>query len=441
MPPDKGLRPGLALVTILKGMIGAGILALPQVFGKVRLALAVPGYLVVTAVCAFSVWRLIQCKAMLRGSEKEVLVGCRDQSDYEDASSLSEGEPSSRARREDDFGLGPLAQVGHRTLGPGGVVLAGLGVVVSQLGFCVAYVGVAVETLRGPHLLGPRVSPLLLRLALGLVLGALCLIRRLEHIAKLSGLALFVYCYLLWALVWHGSHALLSADEPPAPSVWTPVDWHGMGVWFGTAIFAQEAIVISQYVYDEMQLENPRDFLPVLVGSFSICGGVSAFVGGFGYFCYGDEIADVFYLNFPAGSIDVALAEGVLCVVLLASFVLQLYPVVSFAEAMASRLKEAGQSGSSSGSDTAVVQWAPAVAVRWGLVLLVSLAAAGIPNLSCVSGYSGSFAMSLIGFFLPPLCHIKAHRCELSPLDWAGNLLLLSAGCAAVVFGVLTTSC
>jgi len=116
--------------------------------------------------------------------------------------------------------------------------------------------------------------------------------------------------------------------------------------------------------------------------------------------------------------------------------------VVSFAEAVAERLLQHSDSSESSGlSDAPPLRGPSGLVLRWGLVVLVILTAAIVPNLSCVTGYSGSFAISAIGFFLPALCHIKAHNFQLSLLDWAGNALLLLAGCAAVVFGVLETSC
>merc|ERR1719235_538848 len=79
-----------------------------------------------------------------------------------------------------------------------------------------------------------------------------------------------------------------------------------------------------------MQLPRPQDFIPVLVSSSCCSTLMSVFVGFFGALCYGGDIKNVFYLNFPKDGMDVKIAEVVLCIVLLITFALQLYPVNGF---------------------------------------------------------------------------------------------------------------
>merc|ERR1712176_1675021 len=69
--------------------------------------------------------------------------------------------------------------------------------------------------------------------------------------------------------------------------------------------------------------------------SFGFCAVLCAFVGAYGYICYGPSVADVFYLSLPKDSVDITIAEIVLSLVLLISFVLQMFPVTSFASAVA----------------------------------------------------------------------------------------------------------
>jgi amino acid permease len=423
---DVALSAPLAVLATIKGMIGAGILSLPYVFNQTGLIFAVPGFLIVSALCAFSVWRMIECKRLLL-SPGYAHIGAQQDSGV--VESLEE------PPKADDHGLGVSALVGS-ALGPAGVILAGTGVLVTQCGAGIAYIDVVTETLGGSRLLGSYMSAFQIRIGIGIFLGVLAIFRDLGSIAKLSGLALFVYAYLLVALVWRGSEHLSDGSSYDAG-----VNLNSFGLWFGTTIFAQEAIILITYIYEDMRLSEPKRFIPVLVWSFSIASVICAFVGAFGALCYGDKIEPVFYMNFPKDSIDLKIAEVVLCFVLLISFVLQLYPVNHFLE----QNVLGGSRVSGEDKETQNVKESsacfPSVFIRWTIVVVLSVVAACISNVSCVMGYTGSFAISLIGFFLPSLCHVRICRGKLSVVDWIMDVLLFVSGVLAVVFGVLNTSC
>ncbi|CAJ1352354.1 unnamed protein product [Effrenium voratum] len=353
-------------------MLGAGVMSLPYVFGKVGLALAVPGYLLVAAICCFSVWRIIQCQAML-GTGLEMEVCQMPQIPFGAASPCAASPRASPALRWEspcmqghDYGLGPLARVAGLCLGPSGVFVAAAGIIISQLGFCVAYIDIIVSTLS-QHLLGASVSEATLRLVLAVMLCLLSTLRRLSSLAKVSSLALGIYAYLLLALLRWGSLEMLSGRAPSAEGAWRKMELGSLGQWLGTAIFAQEAMVVSQVVYEEMKPKNHRDFLPVLLCSFAVCSVLSTFLAAFGYMAYGDSVKQVFYLNFPSDSFDVILAESILCLVLLPTFVLQMYPVARFLDDLFNLDDDSyGREGSLVGP----------LLVRWLLVLLSSSLAA-----------------------------------------------------------------
>jgi len=506
LKPRPPLPNGLAIITVLKGMIGTGVLGLPYVCGKVGLALATPGMLLTALIGAFSVWRLIQCKEFIKTAARYPISaelvrefsGCGRKHNGQDYIAAEIPEPVFESDSQETYGLGPLAVVGRRAFGGWGVAIAGFGIIASQLGFALSYVAVVVETaISHEPLKSLEGGSALARTLLCMVLCILCTFRRLSTLAWFSGAALLIYIYLLGALIYFGGGELSSGAG--VRGTWLPIKLEHLGSWFGTAIFAQEAIVISQYVYDDMQLSRPVDFLPVLLSSFGISATLFTFVGAFGYLCYGSDIQQVFYLNFPEDSIAVVVGEVVLCVVLVFSFALQMYPVMSFMEASlfgiypgegfeeqpeeeseseGSQSPSSDSSGSSDSSDrdrrepnttrghreppdqemleysfedplmTAPIrlfwrcmQGLCYVLFRWIVVIATCVAAAFIPNLSCVSGYSGSFAMSAIGFFLPALCH---HRLKPGIATWKdnlGNLILLMAGISAVYFGVSSVSC
>merc|ERR1719464_708385 len=106
----------------------------------------------------------------------------------------------------------------------------------------------------------------------------------------------------------------------------------------------------------------------------------------------------MFYMNFPSGSADIKAAEIILCLVLLVTFALQMYPVVCFAEAVVMYFQNgiASSADSSSSSDEESgpkLKGCPAVVLRWGLVLLASLTALLVPSAPDMMNFSGNFAM------------------------------------------------
>lgn len=439
---------GLAVITVLKGMIGTGILGLPYVSSRVRLAVAGPGLLAAAVIGAFSVWRLLQCKAFLAERRNAGFAQRSGSSEAEDTDST--------------YGLGALAVVGRQAFGLAGVSVAAFGILASQLGFAVSYIDVIVETLSETSLLGSYLAAGSIRLLLCGMLACLCLLRRLSSLAWLSGAALLIYVYMLLALLYFGGSRMLAGESLPLEAAVLPVRWENFGSFLGTAIFAQEAIVISQYVYDEMQLDRPRDFLPVLLTSFGISGLLFTFVGVFGYICYGEDIKVVFYESFPKDSIAVRVGEVIMCIVLFFSYALQMYPVMSFLEAVVLGVTPASEgdveftelrsdySGNESSeadaeaeaeADGAGPSFLWVALLRFATVAVTCMLACWVPNLACITGYSGSFAMSAIGFFMPPLCFARLKPGRLTSCETIGNVFLMSVGCAAVYFGIAATSC
>merc|ERR1712008_33297 len=83
----------------------------------------------------------------------------------------------------------------------------------------------------------------------------------------------------------------------------------------------------------------------------------------------------------------------------------------------------------------------PNIVLRFGLVAFCLLIGELVPKLACITGYIGSLGVSLIGFLLPALAHIRLLKGRLSVLEWLQDGVLLFAGVAAVTFGILETEC
>ncbi|CAK0805452.1 unnamed protein product [Prorocentrum cordatum] len=363
------LSPLLATVAMLKAMVGGGILALPCAFGRVGLALALPLLPIVAGLTALGTLRLIQC----------------------------------RLQAADDCGMGPLGVIALRVLGRPGLWVCATAALLTQFGIGEA----AVRTL------------------LFCTLCALCLVRGLGGLAWLSAVALMVYAYMLLALAKFGALAIREGASLTLGSALLPMRWWGLGGFLGTTISAFEGIVVGQYIFDEMQVDSVEPFKQVLVNSYLVATTLYAFAGAFGYLAYGDGVGEVFYQSFPQSSLDVRGCEVVLCIVLLITFVLQMYPVFRFLEGAVAcaSAPPLGQEGR-----RVPCQAAAQLALRWGVVLLTSLAAVAIPGVNTILAYVGGFCLSSIGLVLPGLIHIKLNGGDLTRLELGGDVLLISVG-------------
>jgi len=424
----KPLPRALAIVTILKCSLGTGILGLPYVSGLVRLGIAAPLILVFGATVVLGIWRLIECRTMLL---KQVSLEKGGKAELEAA---------------DKMGLGPLAIVASRTFGKMGVFAVGVLICTCQLGIGVAYTCVLVQTLAEDAILGRHLPTWSLHLGVCVVLCLLSLMRQLKSLAWLSGAALTIYFYMLVALIYFGSLELADGRAMELSSEqWGPPRWDHFGLFFGNVMFALCAIVLALYVYEDMQLEDPKKFIPVLACSIGSSSMLYVFVGIFGYLSYGDSIKSVFYLSFPAGHPAVTVGEIALIIVITLTYALQMYPVMTVLESATSHF--AARSKGHDAAETSQEEQEKSgfstahVGVRLMAVLLTQVVAYAVPSFACVTGYSGCFAVAMLSFILPPLCHAKIHQYSLPLKHWIINIYLLVTGLAALFFGMTATSC
>eukprot|EP00929_Paragymnodinium_shiwhaense_P040191 TRINITY_DN20996_c0_g1_i2.p1 TRINITY_DN20996_c0_g1~~TRINITY_DN20996_c0_g1_i2.p1 ORF type:complete len:372 (-),score=59.35 TRINITY_DN20996_c0_g1_i2:287-1402(-) len=330
---DEPLTPLLAILATLKGMIGAGILGLPYVFSHVNLAIAVPGIVIIALINAAGVWQLVKTSVLLFGLEAYAPRGDSESDSSSESAEDFEQDLSPKAA-PDDWGLGPSAQVGTQLLGSAGLVIAAVTTLGTQLGICLVYVDVVVDTAKDWRWVAENFSMLTQRIILLVIFCILSLVRELRTLAKLSGAALLVYVYLLAALVWFGTLELTRNESTPMKDRWLPMRWQNFGMFAGVSIFTFEGIVIAQYVFKDMKLRRPSLFKPVIQISYIVGCVLLLFVGAFGYMAYGRNVEKEFYLNFPSDSIAVTISEVVLVLVIVMSYMLQMYPVFTFLEAV-----------------------------------------------------------------------------------------------------------
>lgn len=449
------MSPRLAIITIVKGAIGAGALGLPKCFGLVGLGLAIPGAAVLAWINAFGAWRLVQSKVLLQ-------YGL-------DATSQAR-EELQVLREEDEVGLGPVAAVGKVLYGVPGQVAGGLGVLGTQIGICLTHV-VMIRITLDRMFEGVAVPGFILQACLCAILCTVCLLRQLQSLAWLSLAALVTYAYAFVALVRWGAPEIIHQEFISTSQAFLPVRWPGVPSWFGSSVYAFEGIVLAQYAFDAMQLgPSPEPFKRILAWSFGICFLVFGSIGCVGFLAYGNSVEVPFYLNFPKAAIDTWLLDVIVVLVLIMSFALQAFPIFSFLDALLVRrhawrqLIDERQRGwsqfsfeqtvgapsascstscegpESSSSQCDITETAPGrlleIFLRCLAVVGICLLGAIIPAVSCVTDLTGSVFMSLMGFLLPGAFHLKVAWSQLSTVGLAFDLLLICTGATAMTIGL-----
>eukprot|EP00927_Polykrikos_kofoidii_P073290 TRINITY_DN69337_c0_g1_i1.p1 TRINITY_DN69337_c0_g1~~TRINITY_DN69337_c0_g1_i1.p1 ORF type:complete len:488 (-),score=54.41 TRINITY_DN69337_c0_g1_i1:165-1628(-) len=322
------LQPPLAVVLMVKGMIGMITLTMPRVFGHMRLVASVIGTLVLGALSFYGSWRVVECRvAVSKLAEDQDMNDCDCGYDQTPKASEIQGAPSGLER------LGTLSVVSWYCFGWLGLIAVGLGIVFNQLTALVMVLDCLVRTLGGPNLIGSRLPSSILRVIICALLSVVGSLRPLERVARVAVVAIFVYAYLIFALVYYGSLELANDTAPDPRSAWLPPSGGNLISLIGTLSFGMSNPTLTACAFDDMRLKSARPFLPLLITAyiFVVVGNIA--VGTFGFLAYGDSARELVYLNFPPGSVGVILGEIVLCTVLIITCPLIMYPLLVFLEA------------------------------------------------------------------------------------------------------------
>lgn len=295
---------------------------------------------------------------------------------------------------------------------------------------------IIVETLSGRT----PCSVIVMRAVLFCLVCLFSLIPNLGRIAALSGVALFVYAYLLFALGKHFIDSVQSGSTLGVSAAMGPSQWQHMGRSTGSLVSAFEGVVVVQHVYLEMKLDGAEPFREVLFGSFACVAVVYAVFGCLGYITYGDRIEDIVYRNFPQDSADVVICELVLCVTLFVSLILQLYPVVKLIESMLLPVTKNHevQDGIFTTPGDPLRHLCLSVLVRWSLVAVISVLAVMVPGLVNGLDCLGGYVISVLTFILPSVCHAKLNYESCSRAGCFLDAVLIGVGIGCVVLTAIS---
>ncbi|CAE7437287.1 AVT3B [Symbiodinium natans] len=299
------LSPFLATVAVMtrsrtgKAIIGLCCLTLPAAFAEVGLTLALVGIVLVCVALGTGTYRVAQCYVQIRHSKDKVAL----------------------------HGLGPLGDISEEVFGLTGVRCCYVAILASQFGIAVAYVDVIVPTVM--KLMG--LSKLAVQLWMFGLSGAMSFIKELQGLAWLSIVALSAFMYIAFALL-HFGIVEIRAGRDSFEDSWLPLRFAGLGAFLGPTISAFEGVVVAQYAFADMRVEDPTPFRRVVVVSHAFALVLFAFIGCFGLGVYGGDVSELIYESFPAHSIDVQLCKVTVCIVQMINFQVQMYPIFTMGD-------------------------------------------------------------------------------------------------------------
>ena len=321
-------------------------------------------------------------------------------------------------------------EIGRLAFGLKGQWATDVNLLLSQFGFCTAYMCFVGDNL---HATGSLLSRTEWIIVFALSLCVMCQIRKVGTLSFTSALGNLVYFV---------SIAVIFYDGLQQPDCCTPakdLTWFvpsGLPFVFGTACFSLEGIGLVLPI--KAAMKQPSAFGRVMNASIAFvtcCYVVFACVG---YVFYGDRVNSVITKNLTPGNISNAVRIS-LCISIWFTYVIQLFPVVSFTDVQIRRMPyfagrgasgnqrrtiqeamdaETGITGptsdvqlrtkkrSSNKRKRAMLIVAQSLA-RCVAVMLTCILAVALPNFGVVVDLVGSLSNSTIAFILPAAFYVK----------------------------------
>eukprot|EP01062_Namystynia_karyoxenos_P044111 TRINITY_DN3236_c0_g1_i2.p1 TRINITY_DN3236_c0_g1~~TRINITY_DN3236_c0_g1_i2.p1 ORF type:complete len:595 (+),score=187.50 TRINITY_DN3236_c0_g1_i2:87-1787(+) len=396
---EGGLSDSEAFFSMLKGIIGSGILLLPSAYARAGLSFALGAQIFVGLLSGYCILLLVRAQG---------------------------GEPRS------------FSQLGYSAIGPCGAGMVSTCVVAFQAGLLIMYqifVGQTVKaTLEGfsncaPWATGTSITTIITVHTCFQILVAW--IRRMRWLAwiaigadvfLIAGLGLILYS--AWARI---------AEEGPRPH--DQLLLGGAGMYFGTAVTSFEGIAVMLPVADAMR--NPGHFDKVLALALGCCMFLYGTIGASGYLAYGEKVRPNVLVSIGSLTTLAQTVGALYCVAIICSLPLQALPAFRVTEAAL---------GIPSGKRNPKAKWLKNL-VR--SVTIVLSAAAGVTfadTLGPLMTLVGALAGAPLSFVFPPLFHLILSHRRKEATAWTRNrdLLLVALGTGlsgyATIIGLLNWS-
>ncbi|XP_055498640.1 proton-coupled amino acid transporter 1 [Leucoraja erinacea] len=404
-----------ALIHLLKGNIGTGLLILPLAVKNAGIVLGPISMVVMGVVAVHCMQMLVKCSHYLCTKLHKPFL------DYGNVVQCSLEESSILCLRKNSIF---------------GRCFVEFFLILTQLGFCCVYFVFLADNIKqvvdaanitnnncsqniSTVVHGSMDSRLYILSFLPFII-LLVFIQNLKYLTPLSmlaNLAMLVSVILIFIhLFAHISH---SSDLPKVG------DWKSFAMFFGTAIFAFEGIGVVLPLENKMQ--KPHQFPAILYSAIAIVTILYVSIGVLGYTCFGEEIKGSVTLNLPPcwlyQSVKILYSFGIFI-----TYAVQFFVAAEILVPLAViRVPE---------------HWKLFVnlATRAALVTLTCLLAILIPHLEIVISLVGSVSSSTLALIIPPLLEIVTFQSEgMSRWIIAKNILISMVGFLGFLMGTFVS--
>ena len=380
----------------VKSIVGVGILSFPYALSKAGYAIGLPAILFIAVLVNYTMKLLVRVKEEVNLTRTE-----NPMTNYEDIS--------------------------RDVMGKWGYALTVAAVMLTQIGIACAYVLFIAEQL---HSL-PGLSVLAVQLwalTLAPIFIALVLIRNIRQLAPFSALGLgsvaaAVSVVLFFGFAEHGAQMKLIS---PLPS--------DLFAFYGISVFAFEGINLAIPVHSNM--EKPKQYGVMLDFSFLAIGSVFIVFALLGYSFFLDQTAPIIVLNLPTtGSLAwvVIVVKVALCVNVLLTFPMVVFPVISFLERLLFKREE-----------HSCIAWRTKMfwqrnALRLGLVVAIIGVSVSLPYFEVVINLIGGVGNGTSGFIIPAALYLVAFKGRLPLWSVIMHWAILVFGVATAVLVTVTS--
>ncbi|XP_002744449.1 proton-coupled amino acid transporter 2 isoform X1 [Callithrix jacchus] len=407
----KGITGFQALVHLVKGNMGTGILGLPLAVKNAGILMGPLSLLVMGFVACHCMHILVKCAQRFCKRLNKPFM------DYGDTVMHGlEANPSTWLQNHAHWGR-------H---------IVSFFLIVTQLGFCCVYIVFLADNLKQvveavnsttnncnsneTVILTPTMDSRLYMLSFLPFLVLLVLIRNLRILtifSMLANISMLVSLVIITQYI---------TQEIPDPSRLPLVaSWKTYPLFFGTAIFSFESIGVVLPL--ENKMKDARHFPAILSLGISIVTALYIGIGTLGYLRFGDDIKASISLNLPNcwlyQSVKLLYVAGILC-----TYALQFYVpaeiIIPFAISRVS------------------TRWALPLdlSIRIAMVCLTCLLAILIPRLDLVLSLVGSVSSSALALIIPPLLEVTTFYSEgMNPLTIFKDALISILGFVGFVVG------
>jgi len=394
------------LIHMLKASLGTGILAMPHAFKDAGYVVATIGTVIIGLICTYTIHILINAEYELCKRRKQPSMTYPETA----AAAVSEGPKS------------------VRWMAPYTPVICNTFLLCYQIGSCCIYVVFVSSNIK--DVLDQYIQPLDVRVYMAILLLPLILInwvRNLKYLAPLSTIANAVTVVGFAIIFYYMFDDLPNIHERDA--VGSP---KGMPLYFGTVLFAMEAIGVVMPLENEMK--KPKNFgstfgvlnmamLPITL--------LYTFVGFFGYLKFGNNVHGSITLDLPPKDWLAQAARLMLAFAIFITHALACYVAVdiSWREYVEPRVQ------------SRKLLWE--YIVRTILVIITFLLAVAIPNLELFISLIGALCLSSMGLSFPALIQLFTYWDEYTGtkffLFYMKNFLLIIIALLGFVVGTTTS--